>query len=345
MSPSHPSRWFFTRAARRPGALLQAAVLCVVAAPRSALGQEVDEQLRRELLTQAEQARAEGNHARAIDLGTRAAQLRASPSVGLMLAQEHEALGHLTAALGHAQRCAAEAATDATLRNREQIAGACSGLVRALEGRVARLTVQVPVGLAEGTSVQVATRPLPAAAWGVALPVDPGELVVRASTADGRRFERSVRVAEGASANVVVAFAPSAQASVAPPAPTPGAPQAGAGADAPRASVGAGPWILAGAGVLAFGAAGLFWGLHGGALSERDAACDAGGCDPSSVDADTRARTLTTVTNVSLAAGGAAIAGGLVWFFVARARSSPPAVRPTAWASPTGGGVALGGTL
>ena len=54
---------------------------------------------RRDLLDQAEAARAAGDHARALDLATRASQLRVTPSLRLLLAQEHQALGHVLEAL------------------------------------------------------------------------------------------------------------------------------------------------------------------------------------------------------------------------------------------------------
>ena len=81
-------------------------------------------------------------------------------------------------------------------------------------------------------------------------------------------------------------------------------------------------------------------------LGEREAACDARGCDPSSVDADARMRGLTTATNVAIGVGGAAVAGAAVWFLVSRlgGRETERA-RPTAWVFPTATGIAVGGVL
>jgi hypothetical protein len=103
-----------------------------------------------------------------------------------------------------------------------------------------------------------------------------------------------------------------------------------------QAGAGAGPWVLAGIGAASFIGAGVLWALHDGALGDREAACDARGCDPSSVDADARMRELTTATNVAIGAGGAAVAGAAVWFLVSRlgGRETERA-RPTAWVFPT----------
>ena len=86
--------------------------------------------------------------------------------------------------------------------------------------------------------------------------------------------------------------------------------------------------------------------MHGGAMSDRDGACDAGGCDPASVDADARMRGLTLGTNIAIGIGSAAMAGGVVWFLVARAGGrEPERARPTVWVVPMGTGLVMGGVL
>lgn len=326
----------------------------------AALAQTDTDALRRDLVTQAEQARDAGDHARAAELAGRAAALRMSPSLALLLAQEHEQLGHVVTALDHARRCTADATSDASLRNRDRLLGICRELSDVLSRRVGRITVRVPAELASAT-VRVGDRVLPAAAWGVAVPVDPGEVTVRvsdealhhtqsvtvrvapggtvevavpapqaasalASTATARRTETPVRVAPSAAVPVRVA--------------PPGEPQL------VRRGIGAGPWALAGIGAAAFVGAGVLWVMHGGAMDERDGACDAGGCDPSSIDADARMRDLTTATNVAISIGSAAVAGGVVWFLLGRTGGRETEGGPArAWVVPTGTGVAVGGVL
>lgn len=321
------------------------------AASSTARAQSDTDALRRDLVGQAEQARDAGDHARAVELAGRAAALRMSPSLTLLLAQEHEQLGHLVVALDHARRCTADATADASLRNRERILGICRELSEVLSRRVGRLTVRVPPELTRAT-VRVGERELPAAAWGVAVPVDPGEVVVRVSDESLHHAQTvTVRVTGGGSAEVALEVPPVLAANatrvVAPPmtseAPVVVAPPV----ERPRRSgVGAGPWVVAGVGVAAFIGAGVLWGMHGAAQEERDGACDAGECDPRSIDADAGMRDLTTATNVAIGVGAAAVAGGVVWFLVARARgggTEEPA--PRAWVLPTGNGLAVGGVL
>jgi len=317
-------------------------------ATSTALAQTDADALRRDLIAQAEQAREAGDHARSAELAQRAAALRMTPSLALLLAQEHEQLGHLVVALDHARRCTADATSDTALRNRDRLLGICRELTEVLSRRVGRITVRVPSELARAT-VRVGERELPSAAWGVAVPVDPGEVVVRVSD-EARRHEQTVtvRVAVGGSveldlpsprAEVAVARPPALQAApgVAPTQPI----------EAPaRGGAGAGPWVLAGVGAAAFVGAGVLWALHDGAMSERDGACDAGGCDPSSVDADARMRGLTTATNVAIGVGSAAVAGGVVWWLASRGRGrDAERGRPTVWVVPTGTGLAVGGAL
>ncbi len=325
--------------------------MCAVAlltTTSTALAQTDTDALRRDLVAQAERAREAGDHAQAAELAGRAAALRMTPSLALLLAQEHEQLGHFVTALDHARRCTADATADAALRNRDRILGICRELTGALSGRVGRLTVRVPAGLTNA-AVTVGGRELPAAAWGVAVPVDPGEVTVRVSDEALHHAQTvTVTVTAGASAEVAL-DAPRAADAVVRPAPRTvvEAPRAVAPAEGPvRRGVGAGPWVLAGVGAAAFVGAGVLWGMHGGAMSERDGACDAGGCDASSIDADERMRGFTTGTNVAIGVGSAMVAGGVVWFLVARASGGSAAEgRPTTWVVPTGNGLAVGGVL
>lgn len=93
-------------------------------------------------------------------------------------------------------------------------AGICRSSPRVLSRRVGRLTVRVPSELARAT-VRVGDRALPSAAWGVPVPVDPGEVVVRVSDA-ARRHEQTVTVRVAAAAALVSMPLPRAEVAVAP---------------------------------------------------------------------------------------------------------------------------------
>ena len=258
------------------------AAFAALSSPAAAQG--VDD-LRRAFVARAEAARDAGDHAAALDLAERAAALRETPSLALFAAQEAAALGRDADALGHARRCAADAAADAALRNRDRILRLCDAIVRELAPRVppaARVEPPAPPVVA----VPPVLRPRPSAL----------------------------------------------------PAPLRPAP-------APAGGTGAGPWILAGAGALALGAAAVLWVARGDAIADRDARCGPLGCTPSARDADDRARALTVGTNVALGVGGAALAAGAAWF-VAATVGRPAPVRPVAWVLPSGGAVVgVGGAL
>lgn len=285
------------------------ALLALVAASAPAAAQETSAEIaRRGLLADSDRAREAGDHARSLDLARRAGDIRMTPSVRLLIAQEHAALGHALDALDAAGRCVREATADAALNNRERILANCEALSATLRARVGNVVVRVPSPAPEGLRVTVQGTDVPSALWGFPYPVDPGEVTVDASSRAGA-FHRALRVEAGANEEVSVALAPAALASTAPPPP------------ATRASgPGAGPWVVAGLGVAALAASGGFYALYADAISERDAACGAAGCDPVARDADARAGTWRVLNNVSLGVGAAAVVGGVVWWLVARGR-------------------------
>ncbi len=312
-----------------------------------------DDALRRDLVAQAEQARESGDHARALDLSSHAAQIRMTPSLALMIAQEHEQLGHIVDALDYARRCVSDASRDGSLHNRQRITRNCRELVTSLSSQVARVTIRLAAR--EDATVRVGPQTIPPAAWGVPVPVDPGEVSVTATSPDGRRFARTVRTTRGGVVEVDVVLAMPAASNVgeAPPvvAMVPATESSAVVAPTPllpgrRAGVGAGPWIVVGVGAASLIAAGVLWSMHISAVADRDAACDRIGCLPAALDSDATARDFTVGTNIALGLGAAAIAGGLTWFFVARSRGTErSALRPSAWLLPGGAGLTLGGTL
>lgn len=304
-----------------------------------ALAQESSvERARRDLIDVAERARLAGDHSRALEYGMRAGQLRMTPSLRLLIAQEHDALGHTLDALDGAERCAREAEADPGARNREALLEACTSLRDRLAAGMGRVVVHVDAPR-EGTTVVLDGRVLGDTLWGTSIPALPGTIRVAATTADGRRFERELRVDRGQVVEVHVRF-PSVQPLSSVPPPT-----------RPAGGRGIGPWIVAGVGVTSFGLAGLFWGLHDGAIASRDGACDASGCDPVAIEHDARARDLTTLTNVALGAGAVATVSAVLWF-VLTPRATVDASRGRAanlrWglaATPQGAAVTFGGAL
>lgn len=166
---------------------------------------------RRDLLTQAEEARHAGDHGRALDLALRAGRLRMTPSLRLMLAQEHDAMQQPLAALQQAGGCVREATADASLRNRERILESCSALVTALEPRVGRVTLRVAEPLPAGLTITVAGALVADALWGVPYPVQPGAVLIEASAPRHVAFRQEITVVPGASREVTITLADAPQ--------------------------------------------------------------------------------------------------------------------------------------
>ncbi|MBI5512486.1 MAG: hypothetical protein HY909_01885 [Deltaproteobacteria bacterium] len=343
--------------------------------PALASAQTAQEQVARaDLLRQAEEARQASDHARALDLASRAGQLRMTPSVRLLIAQEHATLGHTLEALALSTLCATEARADAALNNRERILAACTALEESLQARVARVTVRVATPAPEGLRIAVQGAELRAALWGIEVPVLPGRVTVEATAPGRQALRQDLDLVAGATQVLTVALA--AATAAPPPAPptttaplraptTTAAPPLRAStapATAPRPVLsprgpGAGPWVVAGVGVASFGLAGVFFGLRGGAVQERDRALaetaprcdeDAARCDyTSATEADARARTWNALTNVALGVGASAVVGGVVWWLLAKRRGEPRT--PTVgWSLSPGPGsltVSFGGAL
>ncbi len=303
---------------------------------------------RRELIAQADAARRASDHGRALSLYERASELRMTPSLRQMLAYEHHALGHVLEAFDHADRCVQEANVAAALRERERILETCAAIVRVYQDRLGRVTLRVPDPQPEGLRVRVQGREVPSALWGVAYPVLPGLVVVDASDAEGRTFRSEVPLEAGTTREVTLALS-------APPRPAPSAPAMPATPTTPRMErgPGVGPWLVAGSGALALGAAAVFGVLRADARRDRDAQCsvisgrEAEGvfCDPSAQDHQSDFVAYTIATNVAFGVGAAAVAGGVLWYVLARSRARSHAPTVSVMASPGGAGVTLVGAF
>jgi len=340
----------------KSGWILAAAL--AVAAPAAAQtgpqDAERQEAARAELIAQAEAASDGGDHARALDLAARALAIRATPSLRLLLATEHDALGHVVDAYELATRCGREAQADPATRNRAQVIEACGALARRLDGRIGRVVVEVPAE-PPGVAVRVAGAAISQALWGVPYAVAPGAVAVEATAEGHAPFRQEVQVAAGQTLPVRVTMrALERPAQATPVAPVPPAPPAGpvepstpAPSERPAPSL-AGPIAGGAVGVAAFALAGVFFALREGAVADRDAQCVAAGCRDAAYDFDATARTYNTLVNVSLGVGAAALVGAGVWFFVARSGGGGPrraALSGVVSPLPVGGLIGIGGVL
>ncbi len=299
---------------------------------------EVTATTRRDLIRQAQEARTQGEHARAVELATRASELGTNVALRRFIAEEQLAAGQLGPALVSAQRCLSDADHDAS-PGREAHLAACRALQTSLGVRVGRVVVDAtPVA---GMVVRLDDAELPPSAWGTPQVVTPGAVLVTATAPGQRPFHAVVDVTAGATSNVRVSFGGASRAAPATTAP----------AEA-RGPLNTAPFVVLGVGAAAFVATGVFFVLRGAAIDARDDQCDATGC-PEAARADhDRAVTFNTLTNVSAGVGAALVAGGLVWYLVAprsatTTEQGAPARRAGPWVAPASGGATMGwqGTL
>lgn len=172
------------------------------------------EAARRDLISQAERASDANDHARAVDLLTRAEAVRSSTSLRQFLAEELSFTGAWLRAYVEAVQCQREASADRHLRDRRGLRRDCARIEARARPHLAQLIVQAPSD-APTLRVTLAGSEVPRSLWGVRYPVAAGTCVVEAASDDGRRFREELSLPEGGEATVTIAL------SAPPPPPTP----------------------------------------------------------------------------------------------------------------------------
>ncbi len=289
---------------------------------------------------------------------------RIDPAIGtlLYLADCYERVGRLASAWATFREGASEA------REAGQMDRARAGEKRAalLEPRLSKLTVKVATendGI-DGLTVTRGKEDVLKGLWGVAVPVDAGDYVVRASAPGYKAFEQTISVpADAASATINIPklevdpaqAAPAEPVPVQPPAPEPPVAQPAAypplGQDrgpsddsdpgSTQRTIGL---VVGGVGLVGIGV-GAFFGFD--AISKNDdakALCPRGNVcdDPDGVTLTDDAKKAATISNIAFAAGGAALAGGVILYLTAPSKSST-ALRVAPSLGPRQAGVSLGG--
>lgn len=177
-----------------------------------------NEAARRTLVQQADVAQREGLHAQALAFGLQAGELRWTPSLRMLVAQEHLVLGHTVEALDAGTLCLVDAGNDRALRNRARIVAACRAVVEQTESQVGRVRLVLPEITPPGFRVTLNGRDVPVAQWTVPFAVPTGHAEVVAE-ADGMvTFRSGVEVFARTEQQLRVSFRPL------PPPPPPPAP-------------------------------------------------------------------------------------------------------------------------
>jgi hypothetical protein len=183
----------------------------------------------------------------------------------------------------------------------------------ALESQLARLTIIVSTDArAPGLSVMVDDTPLGEAAWGLAMPIDPGRHLVRAEAAGKRPFVAAIDVPETKAIQATVAI--------------PALIDLGGDAEAPARGELAEPlqgpsdarrtigWSAVGLGAASLGLASYFGLRAASRWNDRNEAC-ATGCTDAARRAGDDARQAATLSTFGFAAGLAAAGAGFYLVF------------------------------
>ena len=156
---------------------------------------------------------------------------------------------------------------------------------------------------------------------GKAIPLDPGEHVLRYERAGSAPITDKVLIREGEQRRALVVRFPGANDTAKATAKE--LPAGGIAAPAPRVPVAT--WVLGGLGIAAGGVVGYFGYSARRDFDQLKEGCDKGACDLQLAETDKRER---LITNVALGVGGAALGAALI-VFLARPRSAPaPAPAP-----------------
>ena len=284
------------------------------------------------LFKQARQLMAEGKYAEACPKLAESQRLDPGTGTLLNLATCYEKNGQIASAWA-TYKSAATAAQNANELERAKLARTRAA---ALEAKLPTLTIVVP-STADRPDLTVTRdgEPVGRPAWGTPIPVDPGTHAVQASAPGRKAWQGQAQVdAAGAKASIEVpalepdVSAPAPGATTLPPATgATTAPAQPAASEAPPTSspgstqrtIGL---ILGGVGIVGVGVGAVFGFV---AKSDNDGVggnCNQGVCNQQGLDSLDSAHNAATVSTIAFAAGGAALAGGALLYFLAPSASS-----------------------
>jgi hypothetical protein len=280
----------------------------------------------REQFGQALALQTAGDWTGALTLLKEVAAVKSTPQVRFNMALCEEKLGKLVAGLGDYELAAA----DARAEKADQVAEEVEARLESLRERIPKITVKRGSG-AEAASVELDGVGVGDQVIGTPMPTDPGPHTVEAKAPGMRAFRQSVRVAERQSETVEIVLEA-----------LPAAPPVAGGAGGVRpGSKGAriAGFLIGGVGIASLGASGVFFGLRASKISHLDGLCPDHQCPSKAQQSDIDAGKLdTTIANVTLAVGIAAVAGGIVLVL-----TSGPTSEPSVALAPGVGGAQLVG--
>jgi len=295
----------------RPRAAAALLALFMFTASQSA---EADNASAKELFHQAQDLYDSGEYEGALPLFREVYAQTSSPNARLYIARALRDAGHTTEAYEEMVEVATEAARRAETEPKYEgtHTAALKELLK-LEAQVARLTLAI-ADTPEGTEITINGEPYELDRLGSEVALMPGAIVVKV-TAPGRDLvRRSLELSGGESKTLAMAL----------PAPREGAEEEDEEEDEEEEGGGGGmsPVRAAGIGVAGLGVAGIVVFAVTGSMSkskfeEVETACEGKKCTEDSFAADIDdGKTLETIANISLIAGGVLIAAGVTMIVV-----------------------------
>jgi hypothetical protein len=206
--------------------------------------------------------------------------------------------------------------------------------------RLSHLVIEVPPeARVPGLEVRRGAVAVPEAAFGVAVPVDPGEFTITARAPHHRPWQTSVNVAETDRASVAVPALeplPPPTKRAAKPKPPPPPRQ-----DSGRTQRVAG-YVVGGAGIVALAVGGVFGWRAIDRANQSEEHCDGSLCSPRGLELNDDADRAATIANV---AGGIGILGVGIGTYLVLAAPSPdePGLRASAAIGAERGAVLISG--
>ena len=304
-------------AMKKVGATLGAALLLALAGGPARAD---DRASARALFDEGRQLMADGNIASACAKFEAASRLTTTAGVRLNLAGCWSKLGRTASAwaMYDEARALAERSGDAAAADLAQKGKA------ELEPRLSRLIITVANANAVGLVVQRDGEQVFSGAWGVGLPVDPGEHEITAHAPGRKDWSAKVTIlGEGATGSVMVpVLAAEGNAAAVAPIEVANAPAIG------RSGIGAlqvTGIVAGGVGVVALGTATAFGFLSGSALSDQQNACGSTATCPNRAQALDHLGYTTdrAVETAGFIAGGVFVAAGVAHFVVGSRKDAP----------------------
>lgn len=260
---------------------------------------------------------------------------RIDPATGTLLALAlcHERQGKTASAWAEYTDAAARARGEGN-KDRE---AAARQRAADLEPTLSRLTLRVPnqVAALPGLAITTDGVPQPKEAWGIAVPVDPGDHIIEATAPGHQPARLSVKLGpERDSKDATVplleadASAPSAvPAEPSPKRPLPAAPQPTLPPKDDSSSLRTAGWVVGGVGVVGLGVGTLFamQAMNRKSASKDD--CNGDICGPQGFSDRLDAISAGNRATIGFVAGGILAAGGLAMVLIGSGKSSGPSLQ------------------